>query len=183
MKKKLFISLFIFIPLFLMMTACGNHPNISGNQPTVGTTDKSTSSSESKPIETEVGLTYTHTKTEVEWASEEIKKTQLEEMEIDEKTFFNMYDSATIEVKFLEESKAVIIFNMGGSGDVANVFYKNEKQVISFYGSLEDMEANQVKKDGGFFAGQFKLSDDYQSFYWIAHQEGMLTVTLTCTIK
>mgnify|MGYP007043619181 FL=1 len=66
---------------------------------------------------------------------------------------------------------------------MANVFYKNEKQVISFYSSLEDMEANQVKKDGGFFAGQFKLSDDYQSFYWIAHQEGMLTVTLTCTIK
>ena len=87
MKRKLFISAFIFIPLFLTTTACGNHPTISGSQPTVETTDKNTSSSEEKPIESEVGLVYTHTKTNIEWASEEIKKTQLDEMGIDEKTF------------------------------------------------------------------------------------------------
>ncbi len=183
MKKRLFVSLFTFIPLFLMTTACGGNPNSGESQFKTGTIDEHTSSLEENTIESEIGLTYTHTKTEIEWASEEIKNTQLDEMEIDEETFFNMYDSAKIEIKFLEENKATVIFNMAGSGDVTNVFYKNEKQVISFYDSLEDMEANQAKKDGGFFAGQFKLSDDYRTLYWMAHQEGILTITLTCTIK
>ena len=189
MKRKLFISAFIFIPLFLTTTACGNHPNISGNhpnisgsQPTVETTDKNTSSSEEKPIESEVGLVYTHTKTNIEWASEEIKKTQLDEMGIDEKIFFNIYDNALLEFRFLEDSKAVVIYEMQGDGGAANVLYKIDNQTISFYDSLEDMQANKTK-DVAVFAGQFKLSEDYQSLYWMVHQEGLLAITLTCTIK
>ena len=179
MKRKLFISAFIFIPLFLTTTACGNHPTISGSQPTVETTDKNTSSSEEKPIESEVGLVYTHTKTNIEWASEEIKKTQLG---IDEKTFFNIYDNALLEFRFLEDSKAVVIYGMQGDGGAANVLYKIDNQTISFYDSLEDMQANKTK-DVAVFAGQFKLSEDYKSLYWMAHQEGLLAITLTCTIK
>lgn len=188
MKKKFikfFASLFMFVPLFSMMTACGEQPTNSeqltnSEKPSVSS---QTSAIEEKPIESEIDLTYSHTKTEVEWASEEVKKTQLEEMGIDEKTFFNLYDSAIIEVKFLLDNKAIVVFNMGGNGTSTNVFYKNNNQTISFYDSVEDMNENKVKNDSGFFSAQMKLSNDYKEFYWLAHIEGMITVTLICTIK
>ena len=104
-------------------------------------------------------------------------------MELDENTFFNMYDTAILEVRFLEDNKSIVIYNLGGDGGVSDAYYKNENYVITFYDSLEDMESNNVKTDSGPFAGQFKIENDYKSLSWSVQLEGIVAITLTCTIK
>lgn len=183
--KRLFSSLMMFVAICATMASCGNKQTSTSVEPS-NQIEQSTSqktSEQEEQIKSEIGLTYEHTSTSVVWASDEIKATQLEEMELDEETFFNIYDSAILEVRFLEDNKAIVTYNLGGSGSISNVYYKNENQIVTFYGSLEDMQSNNAKVDSGIFSAQFKIANDYKTLSWIAHQEGILTITLTCTIK
>ncbi len=177
MKKNIFkiiMPLFMLILMPLSIASCDKENSSSAN---------SLSTSEERAITSEVNLTYTHTKTEVKWASEEIKKAQLEEMEIDEETFFNSYDEAKLDVSFLENNNSEIVFSMNGKAELCNVFYKKDSQSITFYDTEDDMKNNNVKTDMGIFSGKFKLATDYKTLFWIAEMPNILTVTLSCTIK
>lgn len=183
--KRQFSLLLIFVAICATMTSCGDKQTSTSVEPS-NQTEQSTShqtSEQEEQIKSEIGLTYEHTGTSVVWASEEIKATQLGEMELDENTFFNMYDTAILEVRFLEDNKSIVIYNLGGDGGVSDAYYKNENYVITFYDSLEDMESNNVKTDSGPFAGQFKIANDYKSLSWSVQLEGIVAITLTCTIK
>ena len=105
--KRLFSLLLIFVAICVTMTSCGDKQNSTSVEPS-NQTEQSTShkpSEQEEQIKSEIGLTYEHTGTNVVWASEEIKATQLDEMGLDENTFFNMYDTAILEVRFLEDNK------------------------------------------------------------------------------
>lgn len=171
---KIVMPLFMLILMPISITSCDKENSSNPN---------SLSTSEERVITSEVNLTYTHTKTEVKWASEEIKKTQLEEMETDEETFFNSYDKTKLDVSFLEDNKAEVIFSMNGKSEACNVFYKKDSQSITFYDTEDDMKNNNVKTNMGVFSGKFKLATDYKTLFWIAEMPDILTVTLSCTIK
>ena len=172
-KFKLAISLFMLLLMPVSMSAC-DKTNSNGSI---------SNTSEERVITSEVNMTYNHTKTEIKWASEEIKKEQLEKMEIDEETFFNNYDSSKLEVSFFENNKAEVIFSMSINSGVCRVFYTKQNQAITFYDTEEDIEKNNPKTDSGIFSGKFNLSSDYKTLFWIAEMPDILTVTLSCTIK
>ena len=106
----------------------------------------------------------------------------LEEMEMTEDAFFNIYDQATLEVKFLAENKATVVYNLGGGGSLINLYYKVENRTVTFYSTEEDMQNGNVKTDVGVFAAQFKLSEDYKTLQWIAEVPNKYNITLNCTI-
>lgn len=178
MKKKFFaIATVILVLVFALsvMVACGDKGN--GNQ-----NGTQTGEQEETPITSEVGLTYVHTKTTITFASDEAKATMLDEMECTEETFFNLYDQATLEVKFLAENKAAVVYNLGGGGSLINLYYKVENRIVTFYSTEEDMQNGNAKTDVGVFAAQFKLSEDYKTLQWIAEVPNKYNITLNCTI-
>ena len=181
MKKRFFSIATVVLLLVLalsVMVACGDKEN--GTQ-----TDGSQESSgeqEETPITSEVGLTYVHTKTTITFASDEAKATMLDEMECTEETFFNLYDQATLEVKFLAENKTTVVYNLGGGGSLINLYYKVENRIVTFYSTEEDMQNGNAKTDVGVFAAQFKLSEDYKTLQWIAEVPNKYNITLNCTI-
>ena len=178
MKKRFFSIATVVLLLVLalsVMVACGDKGN--GNQ-----NGTQTGGQEETPITSEVGLTYVHTKTTITFASDEVKATMLDEMECTEETFFNLYDQTVLDVKFLAENKATVIYNMGGNGEVLNLYYKVESGIVTFYDTEEDMRNGNVKTDGGVFAAQFKLSEDYKTLQWIAEVPNKYNITLNCTI-
>lgn len=178
-KKSIATTILTFCLMTLTsfaITSCGNN----GSKP-------SESISETQKIQSEVGMTYRHTNkdtdTQVIWASEEVKKAQLEEMGIDEETFLNAYKNSAIEVKFLADNKTIVSYNLFGNGNVENLFYKKTGQVISFFDSLEDMEKGNQKVDNGIFTGQFVIASDYTSLSVVANLENVFKITLICNIS
>ncbi len=200
MKKKMIAILTAALALVFALTALvacgeptvepeqpGNQIEQTGNETETGnqteTGGEEQGGEEEPAITSEVGLTYEHTKTTMQWASDEAKAAKLAEMEIDEATFFGIYDQATLEVKFLEENKAIIIYLLGGRGGTDNIFYKIEDGIVTFYDTQEDLNAGKAKTDNGIYAGKYKLSDDYKTLQWIAEMPGSCTITFVCTIK
>ena len=178
MKKRFFSIATVVLLLVLalsVMVACGDKGN--GNQ-----NSTQTGGQEETPITSEVGLTYVHTKTTITFASDEAKATMLDEMECTEETFFNLYDQATLEVKFLAENKTTVVYNLGGGGSLINLYYKVENRIVTFYSTEEDMQNGNAKTDVGVFAAQFKLSEDYKTLQWIAEVPNKYNITLNCTI-
>ena len=181
MKKKIIFVLSVILivaTLAMCLVACdkkgnGNNDNNGGNNG--GSTET--------PITSEVGQSYAHTKTAITYASDEVKAEILDEMEKTEKQFYDVYDQATLEVKFLADNKATITYNMAGRGEVLNLLYKVESGIVTFYDTEEDMESGNAKTDRGIFSAQFKLSTDFRTLYWIADMAGKCKVTLDCTIK
>ncbi len=178
MKKRFFSIATVVLLLVLalsVMVACGDKGN--GNQ-----NGTQTGGQEETPITSEVGLKYEHTNTTITYASDEAKAEMLEEMEMTETEIFNFYDQATLEVKFLAENKTTVVYNLGGRGEGLNLYYKVESGIVSFYSTEEDMQNGNVKTDGGVFAAQFKLSEDYKTLQWIAEVPNKYNITLNCTI-
>ncbi len=176
MKKKIFTIATVVLLLALalsVMVACGDKGN--GNQ-----NGTQTGGQEETPITSEVGLKYGHTKTTVTYASDEAKEKMLKEMEMTTEEFFNFYDQAMLDVQFLAKNKATVVYNIGGSGEALNLYYKAEGRIVTFYDTEEDMQKENVKTDRGVFAAQFKLSDDYKTLQWIAKEEGLYKVVLDC---
>ena len=179
-KKKSIVTTILFLCLMAVssftITSCGNNEN-----------KPSESISETQEIQSEVDMTYKHTNidkdTEIIWASEEIKNKQLDEMEIDEETFLNGYKNSTIEIKFLPDNKSIVSYNLNGKGEIENLFYKKNEQVVLFFDSLDDMEADNQKVNNGIFAGQFIIASDYTSLSIISELKDMLKITLICNIS
>ena len=183
--KKNFLAIFaLSFALVLSVTvfaACnGNKDDTSGSQNAGGATS---SSQQEAAVTSEVGLTYSHTKTDIKWVSDEAKKTMLDEMECTEKQFFDVYDQTTLEVKFLAGNEASFTYKMGGKGESISLFYKKDGDKITFYDTREDFEKDNAKTDKGVFAGRFELSSDYKTLYWIAEVDGACEITLDCTAK
>jgi len=194
MKKKIFAIATLVLVLVLalsIMVACSDKGE--GNQTGAQTGGSQEGGGEQggsqegggqqeTPITSEVGLEYAHTKTTITYASDEAKAEMLEEMEMTEDAFFNIYDQSVLDVKFLAENKATVIYNMGGRGEVLNLYYKVESGIVSFYSTEEDMQNGNVKTDRGIFSAQFKLSEDYKTLQWIADMTDKCNVALDCTI-
>lgn len=178
MKKRFFSIATVVLLLVLalsVMVACGD----KGNENQNGT---QTGGQEETPITSEVGLKYEHTKTTITYASDEAKAEMLDEMEMTEDEFFNVYDQAVLDVKFLADNKATVVFNMDGGGSLINLYYKVEGGIVRFYSTEEDMINGNAKTDNGVLAAQFKLSDDYKTLQWIAEVPNKYNITLNCTI-
>ena len=192
MKKNFFAFatvLFVFMLALSVMVACGDRGDKTQNDAQTDNSRQTDGSrvtdgrQEEPPVTSEIGSTYSHTKTTITFASDEVKATMLDEMGCTEEAFFGLYDQTILDVRFLAGNRATMTYNMGGNGEVLNLYYKAEGGTVTFYDTEEDMQNGKAKADRGVFAAQFRLSEDYKTLQWIADMEGMCNVTLDCTIR
>lgn len=155
-RRKLYslVLLFVLAMTLVVAVSCKGDPKV-----------------EEESLTSEVGVTYVHTDTKVTWASEEAKNEKFEDA----------FKSSTVIVEFKEGNSATVVYSIEEKGETKNLFYKVIDGKVFFYETKDDMVNNKEKNDG-WFAAEFKLSNDFTKFQWIAADE-KCNITLTCTVK
>lgn len=169
MKKTLTILLTLaLVAIFAFaLVACDDKGNEGGNNNDGGNTPPATLTSEK-------GNTYKQSRFVVTWESEEGKNKLLDEMELTEEQFMQLYNGLQMSMTFGDDRVSVNVPGYGPTGYAKmNLYYSiAENGVISFYETAEEKENGTPFTGEGIFESTFTISSDYTTVSMSAPMPG-----------
>lgn len=118
------------------------------------------------------------------WGNSEEKKEFLDETEATEEQFIELYKSIGLTIDFKDEEKVLVYFIEGEKSETKNLYYVLDKNnVLLFYESLEDKEANNLFKGLGLFTFTFTVSKDYKEIVLSTNVSKNSTLQIICREK
>mgnify|MGYP002518577972 CR=1 FL=1 len=115
------------------------------------------------------------------WGNNEEKKEFLDETEATEEQFIELYKSIGLTIDFKDEEKVLVYFIEGEKSETKNLYYVLDKNnVLLFYESLEDKEANNLFKGLGLFTFTFTVSKDYKEIVLSTNVSKNSTLQIIC---
>ena len=117
------------------------------------------------------------------WGNNEEKEDFLDETEATEEQFIELYKNIGLTISFKDEEKVLVYFIQGEKTEAKNLYYVlDENNVLLFYETIEDKEANNQFKGLGVFMFTFTVSKDYKKIVLSADVRPTSTIQIICQI-